>query len=74
MADVGLGQELRTGAATENGEEVVLGTVFMLMGENSRTVSTRVAERMREINKTLPKGTTITVTSAALGRTITYSP
>src|SRR3546814_2219514 len=36
VADVGMGEELRTGAATENGQEVVLGTVFMLAGENSR--------------------------------------
>jgi len=56
VADVILGKELRTGAATENGEEVVLGTVFMLIGENSRTVSERVSEKMKEINKTLPEG------------------
>jgi cobalt-zinc-cadmium resistance protein CzcA len=56
VADVVLGSELRTGAATENGEEVVLGTVFMLMGENSRTVSERVHSRMTEINRTLPTG------------------
>ncbi len=56
VAEVALGKELRTGAATEDGQEVVLGTVFMLMGENSRTVSERVAEKMKEINKSLPKG------------------
>lgn len=56
VAEVLLGKELRTGAATENGEEVVLGTVFMLMGENSRTVSRRVADKMVEINRTLPTG------------------
>ena len=56
VADVQLGNELRTGAATENGKEVVLGTVFMLMGENSRAVSRRVAARMEEINRTLPEG------------------
>ncbi|MFJ1269111.1 CusA/CzcA family heavy metal efflux RND transporter [Legionella lytica] len=56
VAEVALGKELRTGAATENGEEVVLGTVFMLMGENSRTVSQRVATKMKEINKSLPAG------------------
>jgi heavy metal efflux system protein len=56
VADVALGGELRTGAATEDGREVVLGTVFMLMGENSRAVSTRVAERMAEVNRTLPAG------------------
>ncbi|HEO1389031.1 TPA: efflux RND transporter permease subunit, partial [Legionella pneumophila] len=56
VAEVALGKELRTGAATENSKEVVLGTVFMLMGENSRTVSERVAAKMKEINKTLPEG------------------
>ena len=56
VAEVLLGNELRTGAATENGREVVLGTVFMLMGENSRAVSGRVAERIEEINRTLPEG------------------
>ena len=56
VADVAVGRELRTGAATDNGAEVVLGTVFMLIGENSRQVSQRVAEKMVEINKTLPAG------------------
>lgn len=56
VAKVGLGKELRTGAATYDGNEVVLGTVMMLLGENSRTVSTRVHEKMDEIRKTLPEG------------------
>lgn len=56
VADVLLGRELRTGAATENGKEVVLGTVFMLIGENSRTVSQAVDRKMQEINRTLPAG------------------
>jgi heavy metal efflux system protein len=56
VAEVTIGKELRTGAATQNGNEVVLGTVFMLKGENSRTVSIRVAEKMKEINRTLPEG------------------
>lgn len=56
VADVILGKELRTGAATSNGEEVVLGTAFMLMGENSREVSHRVDEKLKEINKNLPDG------------------
>ncbi|HEY1148596.1 MAG TPA: CusA/CzcA family heavy metal efflux RND transporter [Pseudoduganella sp.] len=56
VAEVGLGRELRTGAATENGREVVLGTVFMLIGENSRAVAHAVATRMQEIAATLPKG------------------
>lgn len=56
LAEVGIGQELRSGAATENGREVVLGTVFMLVGENSRTVSKAVAAKLADINKTLPAG------------------
>ena len=56
VAEVMMGSELRTGAATENGREVVLGTVFMLLGENSRSVSRAVDERMAAINKSLPAG------------------
>lgn len=56
VADVVLGEELRTGAATENGREVVLGTVFMLMGENSRAVSQAVAERLEIAARALPEG------------------
>ncbi|CAJ97189.1 Cu/Ag efflux pump CusA [Cupriavidus necator] len=56
VATVQTGGELRTGAATENGREVVLGTVFMLIGENSRTVSQAVDRKMAEINRTLSKG------------------
>ncbi|MDT7858085.1 CusA/CzcA family heavy metal efflux RND transporter [Rubrivirga sp. S365] len=56
VADVLLGEELRTGAASQNGQEVVLGTVFMRTGENSRAVSTRAAERLDEIQRSLPEG------------------
>ncbi len=56
VASVGQGLELRTGAATENGREVVLGTAFMLIGENSRTVAQRVARRLEEVNRGLPAG------------------
>lgn len=56
VADVKLGKELRSGAATLDGQEVVLGTTMMLIGENSRTVSERVAEKLNEINRTLPEG------------------
>jgi len=56
VAEVSVGRELRTGAATENGQEVVLGTVFMLIGENSRAVSKAVDARMVEINRSLPPG------------------
>ena len=56
VAQVDIGRELRTGAATENGREVVLGTVFMLIGENSRSVSQAVAKKLEEINRSLPQG------------------
>ena len=56
VAQVGIGSELRTGAATKDGHEVVLGTVFMLIGENSREVASRSAARLKEIDATLPDG------------------
>ncbi|MRV75147.1 CusA/CzcA family heavy metal efflux RND transporter [Duganella sp. FT92W] len=56
VASVEPGAELRSGAATENGREVVLGTVFMLVGENSRVVAQAVARKMAVINNTLPPG------------------
>jgi cobalt-zinc-cadmium resistance protein CzcA len=59
VADVSIGKDLRTGAATMNGEEVVLGTVFMLMGENSRIVARAAAAKLEDINTSLPKGLTL---------------
>ncbi len=56
VAEVAIGSQLRTGAATENGQEVVLGTVFMLVGENSRAVSAAVDEKLNQINRGLPAG------------------
>jgi cobalt-zinc-cadmium resistance protein CzcA len=56
VAEVDIGRELRTGAATENGREVVLGTVFMLIGQNSRAVSQAVDKQMAVINRSLPAG------------------
>ena len=57
VAEVALGKELRTGAATENGHEVVMGTVFMLMGENSRDrLAARVARSCEEINRNPARG------------------
>ncbi|MGK4343181.1 CusA/CzcA family heavy metal efflux RND transporter [Ectopseudomonas oleovorans] len=56
IAEVGIGRELRSGAATHNGREVVLGTAFMLVGENSRSVSQAVAQRLEIINQNLPEG------------------
>jgi heavy metal efflux system protein len=55
VAQVIIGKELRTGAGTHNGEEVVIGTAMMLLGANSRTVSEGVHARMEEISKTLPE-------------------
>lgn len=56
VAEVVIGSEARSGAATENGQEVVLGTVFMLTGANSRDVSAAVEKKLVEINQTLPTG------------------
>ena len=56
VAEVALGRELRSGAATVNGKEAVLGTAMMLLGENSRAVARDVAERVETINRSLPDG------------------
>ncbi len=54
LASVAIGAELRGGSASEDGEEVVLGTALMLLGGNSRTVARAVAERMAEVQASLP--------------------
>ncbi|MBX9910787.1 MAG: CusA/CzcA family heavy metal efflux RND transporter [Beijerinckiaceae bacterium] len=59
VADVLMGEELRTGAATQNGQEVVLGTVFMLIGENSRTVAQATSAKLAEAARSLPAGITV---------------
>lgn len=56
IADVGIGKELRSGSASEDGKEVVIGTAMMLIGENSRTVAEAVKEKLFFINHTLPFG------------------
>ena len=56
VAELKEGSELRTGAATKDGHEVVLGTVFMLVGENSRAVAQRAGDRLKEIDAILPEG------------------
>jgi cobalt-zinc-cadmium resistance protein CzcA len=56
VATVAEGSELRSGAATRDGHEIVMGTVFMLIGENSRAVAQRAGEKLREIDSTLPPG------------------
>ena len=55
IADIGLGKELRTGSASENGQEVVVGTALMLIGENSRTVAAAVDAKLTEVVKSLPQ-------------------
>ena len=67
VAEVMIGSESRNGAATENGQEVVLGTVFMLVGENSREVSIAVEKQLKKINQTLPAGV---ITRTMYDRTI----
>jgi cobalt-zinc-cadmium resistance protein CzcA len=54
VAWFGIGKELRTGSASENGEEVVVGTALMRIGENSRTVARAVDTAMQAVNRTLP--------------------
>ncbi len=56
LAEVFYGKQLRTGAATQNGEETVLGTAFMLLGENSRVVAKEVGDKLAEVNASLPEG------------------
>jgi len=60
VAMVSLGKELRSGAATQNGREVVMSTVFMLIGENSRTVANDVAIKLEAVKSSLPQGITVT--------------
>ncbi len=56
VAEVSIGSELRSGAATKDGQEVVLGTAFMLIGENSRNVAYAVDQKLQEVQKSLPEG------------------
>jgi cobalt-zinc-cadmium resistance protein CzcA len=56
VAKIEIGSELRTGAATQDGKEVVLGTVFMLIGENSRQVARATAKSLEQIKDSLPDG------------------
>ncbi|SEL47509.1 cobalt-zinc-cadmium resistance protein CzcA [Pseudoxanthomonas sp. GM95] len=73
VAQVAEGRELRSGAATQNGHEVVLGTVVMLVGANSRTVAQAAAAKLEEAQRSLPKGVTATPTydrTALVDRTI----
>ena len=56
VAEVAIGKELRTGAATRDGRETVLGTAMMLVGENSREVSRAVAIKLESVRDSLPEG------------------
>jgi cobalt-zinc-cadmium resistance protein CzcA len=56
LAHIHFGNALRSGAATLNGEETVIGTAMMLIGENSRTVALNLKAKLNEVNKSLPKG------------------
>ncbi|MBU2886773.1 CusA/CzcA family heavy metal efflux RND transporter [Gilvimarinus agarilyticus] len=56
VAEIGIGKELRTGAATRDGNETVLGTAMMLIGANSRTVAQDVASKLDDIQASLPEG------------------
>ena len=60
VGELGEGTDLRSGAATKDGQEVVLGTVFMLIGENSGAVAQRSADKLREIDASLPEGVSAT--------------
>ena len=56
IAEVAIGKELRTGAATRDGKETVLGTAMMLMGANSRAVARDLAEKLENVKASLPDG------------------
>ncbi|WP_166423359.1 CusA/CzcA family heavy metal efflux RND transporter [Paraglaciecola sp. 20A4] len=59
VADVAIGKELRTGAATRDGAETVIGTAMMLVGENSRDVAQGLAAKLQSIQQTLPEGVNV---------------
>ncbi len=60
IAEVAIGKALRTGAATHAGKETVLGAAMMLVGENAREVSLAVAERLAQVQRSLPQGINVT--------------
>ena len=67
VASVEIGGEIRTGSASMNGDEVVIGTALMLIGSNSRVVATAVEARLADVRRTLPPGIELTT---VLDRTI----
>ena len=56
IAEVRIGRDLRTGSGSQDGQEAVVGTALMLIGENSRTVAAAVDARMAQIRRALPPG------------------
>ncbi|KRG63173.1 cation transporter [Stenotrophomonas humi] len=73
VAEVAEGPELRSGAATQNGHEVVMGTVVMLVGANSRDVAQAAAAKLEQAQRSLPEGVTVTASydrTALVDRTI----
>jgi cobalt-zinc-cadmium resistance protein CzcA len=61
LADVRIGGALRTGSASEDGHEVVIGTAMMRIGENSRTVAKATVEKLNQVRKSLPPGVSLRV-------------
>lgn len=73
VAEVADGPELRSGAATQDGHEVVMGTVVMLIGANSRDVAQAAAAKLEQAQRSLPEGVTATASydrTALVDRTI----
>lgn len=59
VASVSIGHDLRTGGATYNGQETVLGIAMMMMGENSKTIAKAIDDKVEEIQRSLPQGVVI---------------
>lgn len=59
VASVAIGHDLRTGGATYNGQETVLGIAMMMMGENSKTIAKAIDDKVQEIQRSLPQGVVI---------------
>ncbi|MCT6834263.1 MAG: CusA/CzcA family heavy metal efflux RND transporter, partial [Acinetobacter baumannii] len=59
VASVSIGHDLRTGGATYNGQETVLGIAMMMMGENSKTIAKAIDQKVQEIQRSLPQGIVI---------------
>ncbi len=62
VAQVGIGEELRSGSASKNGRETVIGTAMMLIGSNSRVVASAVHEKLNQVSQNLPNDITIVAT------------